>query len=120
MDKDAAEKFIRNYFHALFVEKDIDSLDDYLDKDYWDDDIGSTDVNHIQSSKEFLRALFIDDPTRGVEVKSVMTFDDTITSYLHWYTMTGGGKTIVRKGVAIFEMCGTKIRKRHTYTYWKA
>jgi hypothetical protein len=120
MEQAVADNFVRNYFHSLFIDKDIDSLDTYLDKEYWDDDIGSAGVDHIQNSKDFLRTLFIEDPTRGVEVKNVITLDDTITCYLYWYTMADEVKTIVRKGVVIFEMRGARIRKRHTYTYWKA
>jgi hypothetical protein len=49
-----------------------------------------------------------------------MTLDDVINCHSHWYTMAGDFKTIVRKGVVVFEMRGAKIPKRHTYTYRNA
>lgn len=119
MDQATAERFVRDYFRALFVDHDLDSLDTYLDKDYWDDDIGETGTDHIVNSKEYLRAMFTEKPGVGVEVKGVSTLDDTITSYLYWYVAEGGVKTITMKGVAIFEMKGKRIAKRHTYIYWE-
>lgn len=119
MDQAFADRFVRDYFHALFVERDVDSLDTYLDKNYWDDDIGPNETDHVANAKKYLRTMFKERPGAGVDVMRVLTLDDTITSYLYWYAVDGGVKTIMMKGVAIFEMKENRIARRHTHIYWR-
>ncbi|MBA4384105.1 MAG: hypothetical protein C0410_05160 [Anaerolinea sp.] len=110
-------KFIRGYFDDLFVKRNIEALDKYLDKTYFDEDIGDPSVDHIQNSKEFLKDLFIRVPTIGVEVIDAVCHDDVLTAYLEWYRMDSDTRQLIRKGVAIFVMNGKQIVKRHTFIY---
>ncbi len=114
-----AEAFVKRYFELLFVDHDIESLDLNLDPNYWDDDIGKQGINHIQNSKEYLKQLFIKNPTIGVEVGNILTQDSTITSYVSWFILNGMERKVIRKGIAIFEMKNWKIAKRHTYVYFE-
>jgi len=109
--------FIRGYFDELFGKRNVKALDDYLDKIYFDDDIGDPSEDHIQNSKEFLKELFLRKPTIGVEVIDAICHDDVLTAYLEWYRMDSGSRQLVRKGVAIFVLNGKRIVKRHTFIY---
>lgn len=117
MNNQEGLEFIRGYFDDLFVKRNIDALDQYLDKTYFDDDIGDPSEDHIQNSKDFLQALFIREPTIGVEVIDATCHDDVLTAYLEWYKMDSGCRQTIRKGVAIFMMNGKQIVKRHTFIY---
>jgi hypothetical protein len=113
-------EFIRKYFDELFGKRNVDALDVYLDKDYFDEDISDTNVAHIKNSKEFLGELFKEKPTIGVYVKDAMTQDDVISAFVEWFVMENNVKKTIRKGIAIFVLNKRKIRKRHTYIYDEA
>lgn len=119
MNQQQSLEFIRTYFHKLFVEHNVDILDEYLDPDYFDDDIGDPHADHIRNSKEFLREWFKRCPTVGVEVLDVMTHDEVLTAYLEWFDHENGVRKSLQKGVAIFVMKDKKIIKRHTFIYTK-
>lgn len=109
--------FVRGYFDELFVKRNINALDEYLDKAYFDDDIGDPSVDHLQNSKTYLHELFQREPTIGVTVIDANCHDDVIAAYLEWYRMTADCRQIIRKGVAIFVIRDRRIVKRHTFIY---
>lgn len=109
--------FIRGYFDAVFGQRNVDLLDQYLDEAYFDDDIGDPSVDHIQNSKDFLNALFEREPTIGVNVVDGICQDDVITAYLEWYRMDSDHRQVIRRGVAVFVLNGKRIVKRHTFIY---
>ena len=117
MNNQESLEFIRMYFDELFGKRNINALDLYLDNDYFDDDIGDPQTDHIQNSKEFLAKLFKENPTIGVEVKDAIARDGVISAYLEWFVIEDNRKRIIRKGVAIFVVKDQKIRKRHTFIY---
>jgi hypothetical protein len=119
MNNQEALEFIRKYFDELFGKRNINALDVYLDKDYFDDDIGDPSVDHIQNSKEFLAALFRQRPGLGVDVKDAIVHDDVIAAFLEWVVNENDVKRTIRKGVAIFVVKDQKILKRHTYVYFE-
>ncbi len=59
MNQEEAREFIQHYFAELFGKHNIEALDEFLHPDYFDDDISDPHVNHLQNSKEYLRALFV-------------------------------------------------------------
>lgn len=117
MNNQESLEFIRKYFDELFGKRNIDALDTYLDKDYFDDDISNPTIDHIKNSKEFLTELFKEKPTIGVEVKDAMTRDGVVSAFLEWFVCENNTKRIIRKGIAIFVLNNCKILKRHTYIY---
>lgn len=117
MNNQEGLEFIRGYFDELFGKRNVKALVDYLDKTYFDDDIGDPSVDHIQNSKDFLQELFLREPTIGVEVIDAICHDDVLTAYLEWYRMDSGSRQSIRKGVAIFIVKDKKIVKRHTFIY---
>lgn len=117
MNNQEGLEFIRGYFDELFGKRNIDALDIYLDEDYFDDDIGDPNIDHIQNSKEYLRELFRHNSTIGVDVKDAMARDDVIIAFLEWFMIENNVKRIIRKGVAIFVLRDRRILKRHTYVY---
>ena len=119
MNNQESLEFIRTYFDELFGKRNINILDVYLDRDYFDDDIGDPNVDHIQSSKEYLLNLFKEKPTIRVDVKDVVTNDGVISAFLEWFVTEHHVKRIIIKGIAIFVLRDQKIRKRHTYIYFQ-
>lgn len=119
MNNQESLEFIREYFDELFGKRNIDALDVYLDKDYFDDDIGDPKVDHIENSKAFLTKLFREKPTMGVDVKDAITRDGVISAFLEWFVCENNTKRIIRKGIAIFVLNNGKIRIRHTYIYYE-
>lgn len=119
MNSEESFKFVQKYFDELFEKRNVDALDEYLDPDYFDDDIGDPAIDHIQSSKEFLKELFRKQPTIGVEVLDAMTRDDVISAYVEWFIRENNNKQIIRKGVAIFRLRDQRILKRHTFVYYE-
>lgn len=119
MNTKEAESFINHYFTELYVKRNIDALEDFLHKDYWDDDIGDPDINHLENSKDFLAELFKAKPKAGIKVRSVTVLDNVITAYLEWYNDISDAGTLWMKGIAIFVIDFGKIIKRHTYFYQK-
>ncbi|HET9911222.1 MAG TPA: nuclear transport factor 2 family protein [Anaerolineales bacterium] len=119
MNNQESLEFIRAYFDELFGKRNVNALDVYLDKDYFDDDIGDPNVDHIKNGKEYLTELFKRQPTIGVDVKEAITRDDVISAFLEWFVLENGVKRVIRKGVAIFEVKDRKIYKRHTYVYYE-
>jgi hypothetical protein len=117
MNSEEGLKFIRGYFEALFRQRNTDALDQYLDKEYFDDDIGDPSVDHIQNSKDYLKALFEREPTIGVNVVDAICHDDVITAYLEWHKMDSDHRQVIRRGVAVFVLNGRRIIKRHTFIY---
>lgn len=112
--------YLREYFNELFVKHNVDALDTYLDKDYFDDDIGDPNVDHIANSKAYLRDMLIKNPTFGVDVIDAVTRDNVISAFLSWFVMENGVKRVTMKGIGIFVMKDNRILKRHTYLYEKA
>jgi len=119
MNNQESLAFIRNYFDELFGKRNLDALDVYLDKDYFDDDIGDPHVDHIRNSKEYLAELFRTNPALGVNVTDAVTRDDVISVFLEWFVLKNDVKRIIRKGIAIFVLRDQKILKRHTFTYFQ-
>jgi len=119
MENKKGLEFIRKYFDELFGKHNINALDLYLDELYFDDDIGDPTIDHLSNSKEFLKTLFNENPTIGVEVMDAMTHDDVISAFLHWYVIENGVKRVIRKGVALFVVKDQKILKRHTFVYFE-
>jgi hypothetical protein len=120
MNNQESLEFIRKYFDELFGKRNIDILDVYLDKDYFDDDIGDPNVDHIKNSKEYLAELFKENATIGIDVKDAITRDGVITAFLEWFVWENSMKRVIRKGVAIFVVSNQKILKRHTYIYYES
>lgn len=110
--------FIRKYFEELFVKRNVEALDFYMDPNYFDDDIGDPNTNHLQNSKEYLAKLFKTNPTIGVNVIDAITHDDVISAFLEWFTCENNVKKTIRKGIAIFVIKDRKILKRQTYIYF--
>jgi hypothetical protein len=119
MNNQEGLEFIRKYFDELFGKRNIDALDVYLDQDYFDDDIGNPNVDHLENAKAYLQELFREKPTIGVDVKDAITRDDVITAFLEWFVQENSVTRIIRKGVAIFIVSNQKILKRHTYIYYE-
>lgn len=119
MNNQESLEFIRTYFDELFGKRNVNALDVYLDKDYFDDDIGDPNVDHIKNGKEYLAELFERQPTIGVDVKDTITRDCVISAFLEWFVLENGVKRVIRKGVAIFVINDNKICKRHTYVYYE-
>ena len=117
-DRESLE-FIRGYFDELFGKRNVDALDVYLDPEYFDDDIGDPNIDHIQSSKQYLLQLFEDKPTIGVEVQDAIGRDGVISAFLEWFVIENDRKRTILKGVAIFVLRSQKILKRHTYIYYR-
>lgn len=111
--------FVRKYFDELFGCHNIDALDEFLDGSYFDDDIGDPEVDHIQNSKEFLKELFRENPTIGVNVVDTITHDSVISSFVEWYVVENGKIRIIRKGIVIFVVYNQRIIKRHTFIYYE-
>ena len=118
MNNQQALAFIRTYFDELFGKRNLDTLELYLHKNHFDDDIGDSSVDHIQNSREYLTALFREKPTIGVEVKDARTQDDVISAFLEWFVCEDNVKKTLMKGVGIFVMKDGKILKRHNYIYY--
>jgi hypothetical protein len=118
MNNQEGLEFIRKYFDELFGKRNVDALDIYLDKNYCDDDIGDPSLDQLKNSKEFLKALFRDEPTIGVDVKDAISRGNVICAFLEWFIMESNLKKTIRKGVAIFVVKNRKILKRHTYIYF--
>lgn len=119
MNNQKSLEFVRKYFDELFGKRNIDALDIFLDKDYFDDDIGDPNVDHIKSSKEYLLERFREQPTIGVDVKDAVTQDGVISAFLEWFVTENRERRIIMKGVAIFVLRNQKILKRHTYIYFR-
>jgi hypothetical protein len=95
MNNQESLEFIRKYFDELFGKRNVDALDVYLDKDYFDDDIADPDVDHIKNSKEYLLELFRKRPAIGVEVKETATRDGVIAAFLEWFVSENNVKRII-------------------------
>jgi len=119
MNNQESLEFIRTYFDELFGKRNVDALDVYLDKNYFDDDIGDPKVDHIKNGKEYLSELFRERPTIGVDVKDAITRDNVISAFLEWFVTEKDVKRTIRKGIAIFVVNNQKILKRHTYIYYE-
>jgi hypothetical protein len=119
MNNQEGLEFIRQYFAELFGKRNIAVLDLYMDKDYFDDDIGDPSINHIQASKEFLARLFAERPTIGVDVKDAVTQDNVIAAFIERFVIEGGVRRTITKALAIFVVDNRKIVKRHTYLYFE-
>ena len=119
MNNQESLAFIRKYFDELFGKRNVNALDVFLDKDYFDDDIGDPEVDHIKNGKEYLKELFREQPTIGVEVKDAVTQDGVISAFVEWFVCENNVRKTIRKGVAIFVVNDQKILKRHTYVYFE-
>lgn len=114
MTDEEAHVFIKSYFGDLFGSKNVEVLDTYLHKDYYDYDIGAEEQDHIGNSKAYLTSMFDRHPTIDVRVVKTMCHRDTIASFLEWYVLVDGVETIKSRGVGIFEIAEGKIRRRAT------
>jgi len=115
-----AKKFLKEYFNTLFVKKRLDRLDDYLDKDYFDSDIGPGVKDHVKNSKEYLPALLEKYPGIRVLVKHAVRFSDVICAHLHWTILKDSKRIVWKKGAAVFVLRGGKILKRSTFIYYES
>jgi len=111
--------FVRKYFDELFGCHNVDALDEFLDGSYFDDDIGDPNVDHIMNSKEFLKDLFMENPTIGVNVLDTITHDNVISSFVEWYVIENDKTRIIRKGIVILVVHDQRIHKRHTFIYYE-
>jgi hypothetical protein len=111
MNNQEGLEFIRKYFDELFGKQNMNALDVYLDKDYFDDDIADLTVDHIKNSKEFIAELFRERPTIGVDVKEAITRDDVISAFIEWFVDENNVKRTIGKGIAIFVVKNRKILK---------
>lgn len=84
MNSHEAKKYLENYFHKLYVDHDVDYLEEALDPQYWDDDIGAENENHIENSKTYLRKMFAADPSINVIVGETTIKENVISSFLEW------------------------------------
>jgi hypothetical protein len=109
--------YLQNYFGELFGKRNIDALDKYLDREYFDDDIGDPTVDHIQNSKDYLKELFNTNSTVGVDVIKAIANENVISAFLDWYVLENGEKKVIRKGAVNFVLRGERILKRHTFIY---
>ena len=96
-DRESLE-FIRGYFDELFGRRNVDALDVYLDTEYFDDDIGDPNIDHIQSPKQYLLQLFEDKPTIGVEVQDAVGRDGVISAFLEWFVTENNRRRIFSRG----------------------
>jgi hypothetical protein len=119
MNNQESLQFLRQYFNELFVKRNLEALDLYLDPGYFDDDIGDPDINHLKNSKEYLTKLFKTNPTIGVDVIDAVAHDDVISAFLEWSICEDKVRRTIRKGVAIFVLKGQRILKRHTFIYFE-
>lgn len=119
MNNQEGLEFVRTYFDELFGKRNLDALDVYLDKDYFDDDISEPSIDHIKNSKEYLAELFKERPTIGVDVKDAIVHDNVISAFIEWFVRENNVKKTIRKGIAIFVVNHQKIQKRHTYIYYE-
>jgi hypothetical protein len=117
MNNQESLEFVRKYFDELFGRRNVDALDVYLDKEYFDDDIGDPKVDHIENSKAYLQELFREKPTIDVDVQDAITQDNVISAFVEWFVWENNLKKTIRKGIVIFVLNNLKIRKRHTYIY---
>jgi hypothetical protein len=120
MNNQQSHEFLQEYFDELFVKKNLEALDTYMDSNYFDDDIGDPLVDNLKNSKEYLRELFKNQPTIGVDVKDAIIRDNVISAYLEWFTCENNIRKTIRKGVALFVIRDQKILKRHTFIYFEA
>ncbi len=118
MNDQEAFEYIKGYFNDLFSQRDLAALDRYLDKEYLDDDIGDPTVDQIENSKQFLRELFRNKPTIGVDVIRAVSHDGVIAAFLVWHVHENGVKRVIMKGVANFQMRGQRVLKRQTFLYY--
>ncbi len=119
MNDQESHDFVCKYFDELFGNHDIDALDIYLDKSYFDDDIGDPRVDHIKNSKEYLSKVFRETPTIGVDVNDTIARDNVISSFVEWFVIEDNKRRIIRKGMVIFVVDDQKIKKRHTFIYYE-
>lgn len=110
--------YIKRYFFELFDRRNMEALHEFLDPEYFDDDIGDPAVDHIANSKEYLRQWFIEQASISVEVSGAAVKDDVISAFLEWHVSENGCKRVIRKGVAIFVLRDRKILRRHTFIYY--
>ncbi len=119
MNNQQSLEFIRTYFDELFGKRNLSALDVYLDKNHFDDDIGDPNIDHIRNSREYLLALFKEQPTIDVDVKDATIQDNVISAFLEWFVCENNVRKAIKKGVAIFVLKDGKILKRHNYIYWE-
>jgi ketosteroid isomerase-like protein len=119
MNNQEGLEYVRTYFDELFGKRNVAALDVYLAPDYSDDDIPAGTVDHLKNSKEYLRNLFRERPTIGVDVLDAVAREDVISAFLEWYVVENGTRHVLRKGIAIFVVRDGKIVKRHTFVYFE-
>jgi hypothetical protein len=113
----SAKKFLSDYFTDLFVNRDLSTIDKYLDKNHFDYDIGPSVKYHIENSKQYLLELFKRRPTIRVKVLKVKTIDNVACAQLRWYETIEKKEKIWLEGVATFLIIDKKIVKRNTLIY---
>jgi hypothetical protein len=119
MNNSESLAYVKNYFHEIFNKRNINAVDYYFDKDYFDDDIGDPNINHIVNSKKFLSDLFANNPNIGVNVVNALEKDRVISSFVEWYEKKDNKIEIIRKGIVIFVLRNEKIVHRHTFIYYE-
>jgi hypothetical protein len=119
MNRTESLAYVKNYFHEIFEHKNIDAIDSFVDREYFDDDIGDPKVDHIENSKKFLSDLFTTKPNIGVRVDSAIEKDGVTTSFIEWYEKKDDENEVIRKGIVIFVLRNGKILRRHTFLYFE-
>ncbi len=113
--------YIRKYFDQIFNDRDTDKLEVFLAKEYDDDDIPDSEIDHIKNSREYLANLFQEIPTIQVKVNGAVTYDNIIVTFVEWYRTEQGIKQPLKKGICLFTLNNEdRIIKRHNYIYFDA
>lgn len=111
--------YIEEYFNTLFVERNLDKINEFLHPNYWDDDYGVAGTDHIEGTKDYLLDLFNKIPKVGVKVNKVDSHDNVIIAYLEWYYDIQDTNSLWQKGVGTFLIESGRIIKRNTFIYYK-
>ena len=112
-----AKRFLRNYFHELFVKKDVSCLDRYLSPDYFDSDIGPGVKDHVRNSKDYILNMYKTDPTLHVIVREVRKVERAYCAHLVWRHSENGIENTRFEGIATFIIEKNKIKRRSTLLF---
>jgi hypothetical protein len=113
----SAKRYIKNYFHGLFIKRDLSTIEKYLDKNHFDYDIGTFEKDHITNSKKYLSELFKNKPSIQVKVLKVKSIGNIICAKLRWYETINNLEKTWLEGVATFYIKDKKILKGNTLIY---
>ncbi len=113
--------YIRKYFELIFNGRNTAALEVFLAKEYDDDDIPDTEIDHIKNSREYLINLFQEIPTIKVIIHRAATYDNIIVAFIEWCRAEEGIVQPLKKGICLFTLNNeNRIIKRHNYIYFDA